>query len=362
MIACLQFLVITLIYLGLSSFYYPIVFAVVLLYLSQPSIRFLCKRIKLSKPFAIGFIFVIQMFVIVLLLSFAIPYLVREVTNFISQLPQLLDHIFNETQTALVKLGLDYLINLDLLKNEMINLTQEYSNVSLHTLVQTIRFAKGNASQILSPVIWLINIFMVPVMYFFLGLYAENIIPWVKKTSPDIYQHFLVFGLELGNSILSDYFRGQIIVISILACLYATALYLFGLPSGFLIGFTTGIMSFIPYFGVLIGFSLAAISLVYVTSSLTYFIGLILIYAGINALESLYLTPSIMGNRVGLSNLAGLISMIVGANLFGLSGLVFAIPATAFCKELFQSLVGYSHSMTPLSPPVDDDQPTPAQL
>jgi len=170
---------------------------------------------------------------------------------------------------------------------------------------------------------------------------SKKLIPMITSYTPIAYRDSVVSTLNSVNSIFSGYFRGQITVLSFLTVMYASGLYLLGIPYGLVTGIMTGILSFIPYFGLFLGFTVASISLFYTSPSIVSFALLCITFAVINAIESLYLTPTFMGKRVGLSNVSSLLSIIIGANLFGLFGLVFAIPTVATSTLLFKQFATY---------------------
>lgn len=344
-IAACQLFFLWIIAIGLQPFYYPIIIAIVLSYLSQPAIEFLQRRIQLSRPLALAVIFSVQMVAIGLFLLAAIPFLLTEIIHFISQLPQLIQYLVQKIQSNIHHYNLGAFIDIDALQEELITKIRSFSKISPQTLYHTLTIAKGTASQLLSPVYWLTTIVIVPVMYFFLGLYADRILPWIENCSPKSYRSWLVATLTLANELFSAYFRGQIIVVSFLCCLYSLGLSLIGIPYGLMIGITTGILSFVPYLGLISGFVLALVSLFYTQASILSFLGLLLVFVVINSFESLFLTPTFMGNRVGLSNLTSILSLIIAGHLFGFIGLVFAIPMTALGSALFQQLVEQHKSL-----------------
>ena len=338
----LQALFWLLLYHGLDTFIYPLTIAVILLYMSLPAIVFLETKCHLPAPIAVGLIFFAQVVVILTLLLIGIPYLFREISNLIQQLPLFVSHIFDALQT--LSKSYDFLNFDDSLTRAPIQLTQTLQalrSLDATTLYNTLMIAQGTASQLLSPIFWIAYMIIMPVMYFFLAIQSKKIIPLIRSYTPLAYRDAVVSTLRVVNTIFSGYFRGQITVLSFLAFMYAAGLYLLNIPYGLAIGIMTGILSFIPYFGLFLGFTLASISSFYTSSSLSSFALLCLTFAIVNAIESLYLTPTFMGKRVGLSNVSSLLSIIIGANLFGLFGLVFAIPMAATGKHLFKQFATY---------------------
>lgn len=128
---------------------------------------------------------------------------------------------------------------------------------------------------------------------------------------------------------IAGFVRGQALVCLILAVYYGTGLALTGLESGLLIGILIGLAAFIPYLGVLTGL---AVSLAIATVQFDA-LHPILMVAGVigvgHVLEGGFLTPKLLGGRVGLHPVWVLFALMVGASLFGFTGVLLAVPTAA---------------------------------
>lgn len=341
-LAILHTLFFVTIYIGLGTFLYPILAAILLVYLSLPAIEFLKKTAHFPAIVAVGVLFLLQLSIIITLFFIALPYLIAELATLIKHLPTFINYFFEEART----LASSYEIPLSTfdLPNLSASLNQAFASIAklnASTLQTTLSVAGGTAGQLLSPVYWMAYILIIPLIYFFLALNAAKIIPMVKKYTPLLYRQHVINALTATNTIFSGYFRGQITVVFFLCILYSSTLSLLGIPYAVITGILTGILSFIPYLGFVTGFIISTFSLFYSNASLFGLLSLVLGFACINAVESLFLTPTFMGKRIGMSNLASLLSLIIGANLFGAFGLIFAIPLAATCKHFFLEFTTY---------------------
>jgi len=133
----------------------------------------------------------------------------------------------------------------------------------------------------------------------------------------------------LVDGVLSNYCRGQASVCLILACAYSIALEMVGLEYGLVVGLISGVISFIPYVGVLVGFTLAG-GLAYLQSGQIDFLGVIaLVFVLGQILEGYVLTPKLVGDRIGLNAIWVLFALLAGGSLFGFVGVLLAIPVAA---------------------------------
>jgi len=160
----------------------------------------------------------------------------------------------------------------------------------------------------------------------------ENLIP--KKYRKSVKEQFLAI-----DHTLSGYIRGQTNVCILLGVFYAAGLSLVGLNHGFLIGFLTGVFSFIPYFGVFIGMFIGmAIAFFQFDSYMS--IGLVLaVFLVGQFVEGNFVTPKLVGGKVGIHPVLIIFALLVGGALFGFLGILFAIPAIAVIGVLIRFMV-----------------------
>lgn len=131
------------------------------------------------------------------------------------------------------------------------------------------------------------------------------------------------------DDLLSQYLRGQLLVMLILASYYALALSLLGMAGGVAIGMLTGLAIFIPYIGFGVGLILAVLSALLQFGPSMSVLVVIGIYAGGQLLESFFLTPKLVGERIGLHPIAVIFALLFFGSLFGFFGVLLALPAAA---------------------------------
>lgn len=131
------------------------------------------------------------------------------------------------------------------------------------------------------------------------------------------------------DELLSQYLRGQLLVMLILAAYYALALSLLGMAGGVAIGLLTGLAIFIPYIGFGVGLILALISALLQFGPSTEVLAVLGIYAAGQFLESFFLTPKLVGERIGLHPIAVIFALLFFGTLFGFFGILLALPAAA---------------------------------
>ena len=131
------------------------------------------------------------------------------------------------------------------------------------------------------------------------------------------------------DELLSQYLRGQLLVMLILASYYALALSVLGMAGGVAIGMLTGLAIFIPYIGFGVGLILAILSALLQFGPSVTVLAVIAIYAAGQLLESFFLTPKLVGERIGLHPIAVIFALLFFGSLFGFFGILLALPAAA---------------------------------
>ena len=135
------------------------------------------------------------------------------------------------------------------------------------------------------------------------------------------------------DSVLGQYLRGQLLVMLILAVFYSVGLALFGLDLALPIGIFTGLAIFVPYLGFGVGLVLAALAGLLefsATSGLGYTAIMVAVVFGAGqVVESLFLTPRLVGERIGLHPLAVIFALLAFGQLFGFVGVLIALPVSA---------------------------------
>lgn len=146
---------------------------------------------------------------------------------------------------------------------------------------------------------------------------------------------------------LAGFARGQAIVCAILAVYYATALSLVGLEFGLVIGIVIGLISYIPFVGLVIGavLSIGLALLQFGLGQETWLIAGLFIAA--HLIDQNFLTPKLVGNRIGLHPVWVIFAMFAGGHLFGVVGVLLAIPGAAAFGVIAERLLA-SYLASPL--------------
>ncbi|MFV0519168.1 MAG: AI-2E family transporter [Lachnospirales bacterium] len=161
--------------------------------------------------------------------------------------------------------------------------------------------------------------------------FKYNTLLLIDTFLPDKFNEKLkgVFG-EI-HEVFSGYIRGTLTDASIMAVLLTIGLSIVGVPFATVIAFISGFSNVIPFVGAFVGFVLAVISSL-LTGDMNIVLGAIIVVFIIQQLDSLFIAPNVVGNSVEISPFLVLLSLSVGSALFGMLGMVVAVPVTAIIK------------------------------
>lgn len=225
---------------------------------------------------------------------------------------------------------------LDYLRTHLENVTE--------TLTKGSSVLVGFARQTLGAVGIIVNL----VVFVFASIYFlrdfDAIIFEIRKQIPLRFRPSADEIFKEIDELLRAFFRGHLIVCVTIGILYGGGYLLVGLKGGFLIGFLSGLMNFIPYVGPSIGFLLAIGLGMYQFGFTGPLFGIVLVFVLVQSLEGNILTPNIVGGAVGLNPVTVIFALLVFGKFFGFIGLLLAIPFAGIFKVILQRLVRYYRS------------------
>lgn len=200
--------------------------------------------------------------------------------------------------------------------------------------------AQSLAVQVLSSGMTVINnaglVVLVPILtFYFLFNWDERLRTW-RQALPAASADKIVEIAHDCDEALMAFIKGQLLVMILLGVVYAVQLQLIGLELGLIIGMVAGVASFVPYLGFGIGFIAAIIAGLFQFGLDWLQLGLIVgAFLVGQAVEGYVLQPLLLGDKIGLSPLWVIFSVLAGAALMGFVGMLIALPVSAILNVLF---------------------------
>lgn len=307
----------------LSPILTPFIIASLLAYLGDPLVdRF--EKCHLSRTMSVILVFVIFIASFVLITLVLIPALTYQVEQLIARLPQYLTWVREHYGDTLERLfsvkhsSINPEKTQQLLQEQLANLTQ-FARKLLTSL-------KGPAGFIITLLSYL---FLVPVVTFYLLRDWDVLIAKINELIPRPYQATVAELARRSDDVLGGFLRGQFLVMLGLGCIYAFGLSLFGLDMAIGIGMFAGLVSFVPYLGLIVGITIAGVMALLQFQDWVHLVYVCVVFTGAQMIEGTILTPKLVGDRTGLHPVAVLFSVLAGGQLFGFMGILLALPVAA---------------------------------
>lgn len=173
------------------------------------------------------------------------------------------------------------------------------------------------------------------VYIFFFLLYREKFRLSALRFFPPEKQGNAKEVIHDSGKVSQNYLLGKLIMIIILAILYSIGLSVSGIQHAILISIIAAVLSLLPYIGNIIGFGLALAMGLFSGGSTNALIGITITFAIAQFVESYILEPYIVGHQVDLHPVFTIIVVVLGGHLWGIVGMIIAIPVFGIFKVIF---------------------------
>lgn len=179
-------------------------------------------------------------------------------------------------------------------------------------------------------------VLITPIVAFYLLRDWDRILMQLDNYLPRTEAQTIRAQLAIINRTLSGFIRGQFNVCLILGTFYAVGLSLAGLNFGLLIGLATGFLVIFPYVGLILGMTTGIMVAFFQFDTMAPVLTVLAIFVLGQILEGYFITPRLVGEKVGLHPVWIIFGMLAGAALFGFVGILLAVPVTAVIGVLIR--------------------------
>jgi len=318
-------LILTFLYVG-SDIIMPLLLATLFAILLRPVVVFFNKKCKI--PHVIAVLTAVLIFIVfVLAVIFFISY---QVTEFADDWP---------------KIRYNMRVNYDHLRTWI----KEHFNISYmkqETYLESVKTNSfNNKKEIVGSTLstfssTLLNLLLIPIYTFLILLYRNLFKKFLSKLVRTSNHPILIDILSEIKVVVQSYIVGLLIELGIVAVLTTVGLRIIGVPYAILLGTITAVLNLIPYIGILVA---GAISILVALTNFTDFttaIGVVVVNAVVQLIDSNFLVPKIVASKVKLNALVSIIAVFMGGALGGVMGMFLAIPICAIVKVIFDRIDG----------------------
>jgi predicted PurR-regulated permease PerM len=132
--------------------------------------------------------------------------------------------------------------------------------------------------------------------------------------------------------VVQGYISGLTLVTLIIATLNCIGLLALGIDHAIFFGILSGVLTIIPYVGIIIGALFPILMALITKDSIWYSIGVVIVFTVVQFLEGNFITPRITGSKVSINALAAIIALVIGGKILGIAGMILAVPAIGVLK------------------------------
>ncbi len=329
----------------------PLAVAAIMAYLLDPIVDFLERSaspyrfLQFSRLKAIVYVFGGIVLIVGALAATIIPQLVTEAVDFGHRAQEYSQDVGNRVVTWVE--GATWLQ--EAWNTETRDLVKERIT---ETLPKVASWLSARAGQLASLPNYLLGIALVPVFVFFFLLQKNPIVQSWRDYLPiqdPTWKREIVFVVNSINESMIAFFRGQVLVAICLGIMLTVGYLVLGLKYPILLGALAAIFSIVPYLGVVLGI-IPALMMAVIAPDYSWLPGWWLpilvgiLFIGAQTAEGLFISPKIIGDRVGMHPMTIIIAVLVGTTLMGgIVGGVLAIPLTAALRAIMFRYV-WTHS------------------
>lgn len=318
----------------------PVFFAFLIAYMLDPLVdRIEGSRLLRGRPIgrAVGIaVLLVGVFAVgAIAILVIVPMVYEEIASFLRRLPGLVARSRAEWEPLLAEYGLAVPTSVGEALEELHLDIQSVVTKGYTPATAVAKWLLGGTASAIGAIVAAL---IVPVFAFYLLYDFDALVARAAELIPPRHRPEAHGFFREVDAVLGQFFRGQFTVMAILAVLYSVGYGAIGVPLALPIGLMAGLLSFIPYVGSTLALATALLMTALDWQGWTQVLWVLGVHAVIQGLEGFVITPKIMGDTVGISAIAVLFALLVGAELLGFTGVLLAVPTAAVLKILVQRI------------------------
>ncbi|WP_093794676.1 AI-2E family transporter [Sporomusa acidovorans] len=317
----------------ITPIYLPIIAAVIVAFVLNPFVNAIvdiplgARRHHLPRGIAILLVFLLAGLLLTLVTTFVLLPFINEFNKFVVDLPRLIIKIRDLT----------------LLIEQQANLAQVPDNVRqliVNGLGEAASYAVSLTRNALNTVLafatQIVELVIVPVLAYYFLKDWKNLKDEFIALFPPTLEVKVVNVIEEMAIVVSNYIRGQVLISVIMGLLVFSGMYFLRVDYPLVLGLLATLTETIPIIGPIIG-AIPALMLAYLVSPILA-TKVAAFYIIIHQIENHIVVPNIMGHTIDLHPTLIIISLLIGGQLYGIPGMILAVPVAALLKVLLRHL------------------------
>ncbi len=304
----------------LSPILTPFLFAAILAYICNPLVSRMTRR-RVPRTLAVTLVLLLLTTAFVVLLLVLLPMLIRQVRAIAEQAPVFVDWV-----KTVVAPHLEQWLGVQLETNMMREWFVAHMAEIRDYAVKLLPSLKTGGLAVIGFVVTLV---LVPVVLFYFLRDWNNIVEGIDRMVPRRWHGQVKTIAGEVDAVLGQFLRGQLLVMLCMGVFYTIGLWFAGLDYALSVGMLAGLVTFVPYLGVIIGVVLATMTGLLQFQEVTQLGWVWAVFVAGNLLEAYVLVPGLVGERIGLHPVAVIFALLAFGSLFGFFGVLLALPVSA---------------------------------
>jgi predicted PurR-regulated permease PerM len=307
-------------------------------------------RWKLGRTLAVSFVFVLMLCLLTIVSLIIVPMLLDQIRLFIHRLPEWIEWFSGTALPWLAaKTGFE-LADFDPSEfSEMLKAYWREISGAAFKLIDII--SKGG----IAIATLLTNMVLIPVVTFYLLRDWDLLIKAIQDLLPrNLVGEISRLAGEV-DDVLGAFVRGQLMVMMALGLIYTIGLSIIGIEFAVLIGMGAGLLSIVPYLGSIVGVLVAEGAAIFQFQDVFHPLMVLLVFGLGQSAEGMYLTPKLVGDRIGLHPVTVIFAVLAGGQLFGFLGILLALPVAAALNVLVSHMHAKYRQSDLYDPPANGD-------
>jgi predicted PurR-regulated permease PerM len=308
----------------------PFLVSLLLSYLGDPAVDKL-QRLGASRTGSVLMVFLAMLVLGCASILIVLPAMQAQLVVLIHSIPTAIEWLQQWLVPKLsVALGLqNFAIDVAGVKEALLGHWQEVGSLAKILMVHI-----GRSGQLVAG--WITYLLLIPVVTFYLLRDWDVLVANVHDLLPRSVEQTVVKLAREIDAVLAEFLRGQLTVMIALGSMYVLGLWLVGLELAFIVGLLAGVVSFVPYLGVIVGIVLAGLAALVQFQDAVHVFAVFAVFGIGQLLEGMVLSPLLVGDRIGLHPVAVIFAVLAGGQLFGFLGVLLALPVAAVIVVLLR--------------------------
>jgi predicted PurR-regulated permease PerM len=312
----------------------PFVVAAVLAYALHPAVEAMVAK-RVPRVVAVVVVEVLALMAIAAVLLLLVPIIAKQVPLLREQIPVLVAKVIALVSPVLQQVGIEPQFDAASVKEFLRKHLGDNVEDVLGTAVSSARIGGSVVLAIIG------NVVLIPAALFFVLMDWPHLVSKARALIPLRYRESVESFMTECDELLGQYMRGQLLVMLALSVYFSVTLALFGFNLALPVGVFTGLAIAVPYLGFGLGAVLALLAGLLQFPGTWYGVAVVVgVYGVGQLLESLVLTPRLVGERIGLTPLSVIFALLAFGQLFGFIGVLIALPASAVAAVALRRLRG----------------------